>query len=404
MNEYQEDQEEPTEGNEDQEEPTEGNEDQEEPTEVSVENWSSRVGSSLVGIVFGVILVLASFVLLWWNEGRAVKTAQSLEEGGGAVVAVTADKVDPGNNGNLVHLSGLATTDETISDPVFNVSGKAVTLRRSVEMYQWRERKKEKKEKQLGGKEKTTTTYSYSKDWSSSLINSSNFKKQRGHENPTAMPYENQTFSARKVTLGAFTLPLDLAHKIGGVQKIPAADSHIPANLSSKAQIYSGMIYVGGNPSAPKVGDAKVSHEMVKPQTVSIIAKQSGSSFEPYQTSVGKNIYLLKTGTHSAESMFQAEVESNTFLTWVLRFVGFLVMFIGFKLIFGPLVVLADVVPIIGTFAGVGTSIVAFLLSGPLTLITIAIAWIFYRPLLGAILLAVAAIGIVAIKLLPKKA
>ena len=40
-----------------------------------------------------------------WNEGRAVRTAESLEEGAGAVVSVPADAVDPGNEGKLVHVS-----------------------------------------------------------------------------------------------------------------------------------------------------------------------------------------------------------------------------------------------------------------------------------------------------------
>ena len=372
-------------------------------TEVSVESWGSRIGGSLFGIIFGIILLLASVVLLWWNEGRAVKTAKSLKEGSGAVVAITADKINASNEGKLVHLSGLATTDETLSDPVFNVSGKAITLRRSVQMYQWKENSQEKKEKKLGGKEVTTTTYTYSKKWDSKLINSAGFKKQRGHENPAAMRYENQTFTASKVSLGAFTVPLNLARNISGAQQIPAVDSHIPANLSRKAQVYSSKIYVGINPAKPKVGDVMVFHEMVKPQTVSIIAKQVGASFEPYRTSAGNDISMLRMGTHGPESMFEAAVSDNALLTWVLRVIGFVIMFIGFKLILGPLVVLADVVPIIGAFVGAGTSIVSFLLSAPLALIIIAIAWVFYRPVLGVILLAVAAASIVAIKFLPQK-
>ena len=373
-------------------------------TEVSEESWGSRIGGSLVGIFFGILLILGAFVVLWWNEGRAVKMSKSLKEGSGAVVAITADKIDAANEGKLVHLSGLATTDETLSDPVFNVSGKAIALSRSVEMYQWKQDSREKKEKKLGGKEVTTTTYSYAKDWASELIDSSDFKKQRGHENPAAMPYENQTFTASKVTLGAFTVPLNLVDRISGAEKIPAVDSHIPVNLSNKAQAYGGKIYVGRNPSKPKVGDVMVSHEMVQPQTVSIIAKQSGSALEPYRTSAGNNIHLLRMGTHTPETMFEAAISGNVFITWVLRIVGFLVMFIGFKLILGPLVVLTDVVPFIGMFVGVGTTIVSILISVPLALITVAIAWVFYRPLLGVILLVVAAAGIVAIKFLPKEA
>ena len=48
---------------------------------------------------------------------RAVRTAQSLEEGAGVVVSVAAATVEAGNEGRLVHLSGEATTTETLSRP-----------------------------------------------------------------------------------------------------------------------------------------------------------------------------------------------------------------------------------------------------------------------------------------------
>lgn len=382
---------------------SESYDDQDTHTEVSVESWGSRIAGSLVGILVGVVLVLVSLVLLWWNEGRAVQTAKSLEEGGGVVLPISADKIDPGNEGKLVYLSGLATTDETLKDPVFNVSGQALRLSRDVEMYQWDESKEQQQEKKLGGKEVTTTTYSYNKGWHSSLINSANFEKQREHENPAAMPYKNETYKARKVTLGAFILPAGLAGRISGDQQLSAAESQIPAKLRGKAQINGGKIYVGSNPSAPTVGDLMVSHKIVNPATVSIIAKQSGSSLAPYKTSAGNEIYMLEKGAQSAATMFQAAESGNTTMTWILRVVGFVLMFAGFKLVFNPLVVLADVLPFLGSLVSVGTGLVSFLLAGPLTLITIAISWIFYRPLLGGILLVVAIGGIVAIKFMPKK-
>jgi Flp pilus assembly protein TadB len=52
--------------------------------------------------------------------------------------------------------------------------------------------------------------------------------------------------------------------------------------------------------------------------------------------------------------------------------------------------VLADVLPILGDLIGIGTGIVAFLIATPVALITIGIAWLFYRPLLGIVLLAAA--------------
>jgi hypothetical protein len=52
--------------------------------------------------------------------------------------------------------------------------------------------------------------------------------------------------------------------------------------------------------------------------------------------------------------------------------------------------VIADVLPFLGSMVGAGTGIISFLLAACLSLITIAVAWIVYRPVLGIILLVVA--------------
>ena len=103
---------------------------------------------------------------------------------------------------------------------------------------------------------------------------------------------------------------------------------------------------------------------------------------------------MLHIGTHSAKAMFADAQQSNVIRTWIVRLVGFLIMLMGFNLLFKPFSVIADVLPIAGTIVGVGTGIVAFLLSVPLSLITIASAWVFYRPLIGLPLLIAAGIGI----------
>src|SRR5947209_9808464 len=103
--------------------------------ETTTRGFGGRIFDSIKGVVAGVVLFLLSFPLLWWNEGRAVQTADSLSEGESNVVSVSADRVDPANESRLVHVSGTATTTESLSDPVFAVSLPALRLVRDVEMY-----------------------------------------------------------------------------------------------------------------------------------------------------------------------------------------------------------------------------------------------------------------------------
>ena len=102
-------------------------------TEVTSQGWGSRIMESIKGVLVGGAFFVGSFPLLIWNEGRAIKTARSLEEGAGAVVSVPADRVDAGNQGKLLHVSGQATTSETLADSDFGVSANAIHLKRVVE-------------------------------------------------------------------------------------------------------------------------------------------------------------------------------------------------------------------------------------------------------------------------------
>ena len=126
-------------------------------TEVTSQSWFSRLGNAFKGIVVGIIMVVIAFPLLFWNEGRAVKRYKTLKEGGGAVISVAADKVDAANQGKLVHMTGMATTEENLVDTSFGVSSQAIKLKRYVEMYQWQEESKSKEKKKLGGGTETVT-------------------------------------------------------------------------------------------------------------------------------------------------------------------------------------------------------------------------------------------------------
>ena len=58
-------------------------------TETSSRSWISRIGDSIKGVLFGLLMIAGSTVLLFWNEGRAVQTMRSLEEGAAVVVDIS---------------------------------------------------------------------------------------------------------------------------------------------------------------------------------------------------------------------------------------------------------------------------------------------------------------------------
>lgn len=368
-------------------------------TKVTSQSWGSRIGDSFKGIIVGLILFIVAFPLLFMNEGRAVKRAKTLKEGGKTVVTIAADSVDVANEGKLIHLTGLANTEATLTDPVFGVSEQALKLKRLVEMYQWKEKSESKTNKKLGGGTETVTDYSYRQDWSDTLIRAESFEYPEGHDNPVSMPYLSAMQAADQVSLGAFTLSRSLAGKINNFEPLLiSSEKPLPEALESTATVLNGGYYIGTNSAAPQIGDVRVKFEVVKPGQVSVVAKQVGNSFEPYLTQASGTIELLQVGAHSAEAMIKAAEASNRMMTWLLRLIGFVLMMGGLNLVFKPLSVLADVLPIAGTIIGAGTGIIAFLMASVGTLITVAVAWIVYRPLLGVVLLVVAVGVMVMIK------
>ena len=54
--------------------------------EVTTTGYGTRVGNSFKAIGSGFLLFIAGTALLWWNEGRAVKTEKMLDEAGSAYV------------------------------------------------------------------------------------------------------------------------------------------------------------------------------------------------------------------------------------------------------------------------------------------------------------------------------
>jgi hypothetical protein len=372
---------------------------------VSHQSWFGRLGGAISGIAFGVILFIVAFPVLWLNEGRAVKTHQALVEGAAAVVHVEADKADPANQGKLVHVTGQTHMSSAITDPELSVTAPALRLQRKAEMYQWKQREESKTEKTLGGGSETVTTYTYSKVWSDDVINSGSFKKPAGHENPGSMPIASHIADHTSATVGAFTLPVGMVQGLSNFVPLTVNDQDLTKAqkaLGSTLRLDAGGFYLpraAASASAtttpdaggPQIGDVRLKFSVVEPGAVSLIARQNNATFEPWSARNGRTISLISHGTLTAEAMFQQEVRNNTIFTWVLRFVGAFVMFLGISMVLKPLSVLADVIPLFGDLVEMGTKLIALTIALPLSLTTIAMAWVFYRPLLGILMLAVAA-------------
>jgi hypothetical protein len=352
-------------------------------TETSTEGYGSRLGGSLVAALIGLVLVPLAVVLLYWNEGRAVDAIRALNRGAAAIVEVDAGAVDPGSNGKLVHVSGMLQPTRPAKDPVFGVTGEAlVRLARSVEMYQWEEESSTKSQQNLGGSKTTEKTYSYKRAWSAHPVNSSNFKAPGGHQNP-AMQHRSATFDGTGVKLGAWQVDPPVLDRL-----TEFAPLHVQTAPPAGWQVLGDGFYRGQDPGQPAIGDMRVTFSAVPAQTVSVAAAQASGVLTAFRDGNGYTIALAEPGVVSAAALFRDERKSESMLTWILRGVGFVVMLIGFVCMTRPLTMLFAVIPFLESMVGAGAFLVALALAIPITLLTIAIAWIVHRPLIGGLLLA----------------
>jgi hypothetical protein len=369
-------------------------------TTVTHQSWFGRLKDSVVGVLFGLALFVGSFFLLTWNEGRSVRTARALTELKGAVVSVEADRVDERHEGRPVHLSGTATADQTLADDTFAVSVAAIKLRRSVEMFQWREEKRQETREKVGGGTETRTTYTYDQRWSSDAIDSSQFAREDGHSNPRPWRFTQEEKIADRVTLGAFTLSSGLVGQLNQYESLPIAQQlKLPETDQERAVVESETVYLPNeatgnkpNPAQPAVGDLRIKWQVVRPAVVSVIAGQEKSALGVWQSTqaqgFGTQIERLQMGTHTSQAMVGQMEAENTMLTWLLRGGGFLMMAFGIGVILQPLAIFASFIPLFGSLTRGGIMAFSLLIAMGLSLGTIAIAWLAYRPWLAAGLIA----------------
>ena len=435
--------------------------------EVTTTGYGTRVGNSFKAIGSGFLMFVLGTALLWWNEGRAVKTEKMLDEVGGNYVEMeNPNKKDASLDGELICGSAMATTEDSLVDSQFGIGAKAISIRRNVEYYQWVEHSETKREDKLGGKEVTTTTYTYTKEWVSSPIQSSDFHDPAyQNKNIVLNTIDESEQWAENVKFGAYTLPESLIHRISsreaidlaisedllkqfdkttqaayerfyGVQKAlqkniqqqptqqPAQQIAIPdsvrallpdsvkavldslqavndsinkqmENAENKKDLQyihqaSNVLYFGRVPGSPEVGDVRVTFEKVVPAKVTVMAVVDGDTFKAYKAKNGKRFQTLVMGKKSGDEIIEGEKEANKMILWALRIIGIMIVIGGLKGIFGFLETILKVVPFVANIFGWGVGIVCTVLGIVWSLIVIAIAWLFYRPLLGISLLVLA--------------
>ncbi len=362
-------------------------------TESTTVGYGSRILGSFQGILVGILLFVGSFALLYWNEGRVdlltiAKTAQEMPT---QEISANASL-----EGVLITANGIVTSEEMMGDDLFLKPGNYLSVERKVEMYGWVERSESRSTTNLGGSETTETTYTYAKDWTENPEATGNFKHPEGHENPQKL-LDSTSKTAASAKIGVYTFDPTRAQLPGVATLELGADNATPSQgavLANNQYLYISKTE-GSTMVAPQVGDMRVQYRVLRPGfNGTLFGAKQGDRIVEYAHRDGNTFYRLFLGSRNeAIATFHSEY---TTMLWILRLVGFCMMWIGLSSIFGPISVLLDVVPIFGSISRALISGIAFVAALPLSILTIFVSMVL-QSIIALVVVVVLAITILSI-------
>jgi hypothetical protein len=303
---------------------------------VTRQNWGQRVSNSFGGLVFGLLLIPAAMAVLWYGEG-----VQDLSKIASKAVQVDATQPNAASEGGFISVTGTLGTNAQLGDDPYLMDGDYVSLERVVEMYAWKETSNSSTVEDPVGGGSTTTTYTYSKEWTRSPDQSSSFKEPYGHENP-AKVLEDATITADYATIDSFELNPQSMQLPDGEKITPTAVELPNGYVQTGSYIFSSETAA----TQPLVGDIRISYVVLPVgKTVTAFGAKQGS--EIVSTTVeDEKFYRMFSGSHAQalETMHGEYVLT----VWLIRVFGTIAIFVGLQLIVQPLARILGVIGIVG--------------------------------------------------------
>lgn len=364
-------------------------------TKVTKTGYGTRIGRSFKGIFIGILLFIASFVVLFWNEGR-VDMSNVAEE---ATQISATEQADVALEGKLISTTGKLTTNETLGDGLYLKPGEYISLNRKVEMYSWVEETSSETTTNLGGSQTTETTYNYVKEWVENPADSSNFEHPEDHDNPAKF-LESKNFVVSSAQIGVYQI------KPNEISLPSSANVTLKDNIinieDSNASVEGNYIYKRSTSSTngTAIGDIRISYTAVRSgMDVTVFGKLNGSAIDPFVDKNGNQLYRSFTGT--PEQAVEQMHKEYKMMLWIVRLIGFIMMWAGLGMVLAPLSVLLDVLPALGSVSRGLVGFITFLVAFVLSLVTILVSMILHSWI--ALIVVVAMVGAIVFFVLKKK-
>ena len=420
---------------------------------------SDEFMESLFWFVVGLVLIPFAIVMLWKNEKKLVTFRKAMGQGRDECKSFECGDLNDENDWKLVHVHGETNNENDLVDESFGVVVRnGYKLVRMVEMYQWKERS----ETVHINENETRTDYYYDTVWCSHKIDSSGFHDRDGHENPdNEWPFHPETQTANYVSFGKYRLESHHIDRIGGHwddmdledpdKAIELTDAALDEKgfSSFRARGYILVASTDDNENEEAhVGQYRVWFRKHPCGQVAIMQQQvkdneGMTTFREWNPKLREVPYgestngvadkpccdhpiaccVCKIVNYCFNSMFEETVDvcqdghvnpgewfanqagNVEMASKILRIVGIVALIAANYMLWMPWIKLLNMIPLVGWLLSGIASFAAFIWSCIVgfntAIFVIAVAWVFFRPLVGICLLVTFALGIYLIFFFP---
>jgi hypothetical protein len=394
----------------------------------------------------GCIMIPFAIVFLWKNEKKLVTYAKCMETAEKYCQMLDPNTPHQNHNFDLVHMSGKSENKTDLVDNDFGVTAEnSYRLKRTVEMYQWTETR-------TPGSDGQPDRYSYHQGWHGSAVDSSSFHES-GHENPkVTWPFQSNTIEAQHVTLGMYKLNASQVSRLGSSNGKTADvdDGMVEATEGAMGDAGFSAFQCRGNYLVAStddngnvgehVGQYRVCFSYDTCGTTTVMAQQIQDDEEVFtfrkwnpeklnvplhestdadgdetcgnplccyicmcvncifNTAFEEVVDSAVDYQNTAAAYFEAQKAVVSTAAKCFRPLGIVLTIWGNYMLFAPVIKLLKWIPLVGWLLGgivaLAAAIFAFVVGGTVSCLVIAIAWVFFRPLVGVPLLLATGAGI----------
>ncbi|MCP4194154.1 MAG: hypothetical protein GY768_26385 [Planctomycetaceae bacterium] len=325
----------------------------------------ARSRNSYSGVVIGPVIIVVGLLALWKNEGR-------FDYARAARNTTPMNVPAPSFNNKLISYTGSMETDLKISGEYVESLIGYLSVNRSAEIYAW------------DRDEDSDGHVTWNLKWMTRLDRNS--RNNDIQQRLSSKQFRPKSYNVGKIQINEKWIEFVDPQETISLSSLKLTDTGEKDGLKKRDE----YLYLAKN-RPRKLGDERISYRGLRvPPTATYFGEYKDGRGVAYQAEVKSGLVdrlIQDTGilhfiVAGERPVALTTMQSHlTRLRWFVRGSGFLVISIGFMIMFSAATGFLYHVPVIGAIAQWGTMAISFILGGLLGIIAIASSYLIHHPL-----------------------